>query len=1209
MNNQSMVQKLLCMAVCFFWIGILNVYAQEQKVTVELKNATLRQVFKSIEGQTTYRFSYRNALVDDKNNITISKRQVGVSIVLDEALKGRGLTYRIVSSKSIVISDRKEQTTPMGNKRVSGTVKSGDGESIIGANVKVAGTDIGCITDIEGNFVLEVPEDAKLTVSYIGFQTQEISVSGKSSLSVVLKEDTEMLDEVVVVGYGTQKKVNLTGSVSSINSDKIANRPVMNVTQVLTGVAPGVRVTQGSGAPGEENMSIQVRGTGSFNNSSPLVLVDGVVADMAPLNSDDIESISVLKDASAAAIYGSRAANGVILVTTKKGKREDKPKVTLTAMFASEKPVTDLSLISSTADYMELHNIAKYNANPLTSGPDYSYESIEEWRAADADPNGIYTDPLTGNQIPNWLAYPNTDWAQYLFQPSFYQKYGVSVSGGSKNTSYMLSLGYQDNPGTLDNTAMQRFNIRANVETKIADIITFGTQTYATKEFKDPGNTGMGYLLQSWPGMTPIYDGKYGASEHPEVTQANNILQQVAAQGGQNTYTRINTTWYTNVELPLKGLVAEAKFNYNQYSRHDEHYSQNQPRYSFRESFDTPKEGIGVLEQATTYRYYYESTSYTADLLLRYNNSFGKHDVAGLFGYEQYRSESTGFNAEKKGLIDWGITDITSGAEMNSIGGNTKSVNAMLSYFGRINYAYDGKYLFEANFRSDASSKFAPGHRGSFFPSFSAAWRISEEPFFLPIKDKVNYLKIRASYGSLGNTVGGNYDWQALYGKVNNVLEEQVKNGLIQSSVQNPFLSWEKVTTYNIGLETSFLNQRLTAEADFYLRHTSDILTNSIIYQTMGSITAPMSNTASLSNKGVEFTLGWNDRIGDFHYGISANVAFNKNEVTDFKGALRYEQDENTLDIWGNPTWRYTNLADVSTGGNTRRVEGHMIDEYFLRRPYSGDGSYRYADGKVNPNGGPKDGMIRTKADLDWLAAMLAEGYTFNNNLRNIGPEGTNLWYGDMIMADVNGDGKYGNDDDREFTGKSATPKVILGLTINAEWKGFDMSMIWSGRFGSYHYINAKGANGSVLTNPRDQLPGDAWNRYYFYDSQAAYEGIIRDGNGKIIGTTYDPANDPNARIHNEYPRLLSTNNTIPANTYYLYNTSYMKLKSLQIGYTFPKQWVAPAKISNLRVFVSGENLLTICSGDFPGVDPELGSSLNIYPIARMFSGGISVTF
>ena len=1090
---------------------------------------------------------------------------------------------------------------------ISGRVIDTTGESIIGAAVMVKGTSTGSVTDIDGNYTVTAKPGDILQISFIGYK--DVEVAAKEGLVTTLEEDSETLDEVVVVGYGVQKEVNLTGSVASVGSEKIANRPVTSVGQALSGAAPGVRVTQGSGAPGEESISIQVRGVGSFNNSSPLVIVDGVQADMAPLNTDDIESISILKDASSAAIYGSRAANGVILITTKKGKANEKPRVTFNALFASQKPVTDYSLMSSTADFMELHNIAVINNQPTSTTQRYSQTQIDEWRAADANPNGIYTHPVTGNQIPNWLAYPNTDWSQYLFQPSFYHRYGVNVTGGSANTTYLLSLGYQNNPGTLDNTAMQRFNIRANVETKIADIITFGTQTYGTKEFKDPGSTSMSYLQQAYPGINPIYDGKYGASENPEITQVDNILQQVAAQGGRNTYTRLNTTWYANVELPLKGLVAEAKFNWSQYNRHDEHFSQNLPRYSFRESFDTPKEGVGNLETATTYRYYYESLSYTADLMLRYNNTFGKHDVGALFGYEQYRAETTGFSAQKQGLIDWEITDITSAAEMYSIGGSAKSVNAMLSYLGRVNYAYDGKYLFEFSFRSDSSSKFAPGHRTGFFPSGSAAWRISEEPFFEPIRDKVSNLKLRASYGSLGNTVSGNYDWQALYSKVNHVFNESVQNGLIQSSIQNLGLSWEKVTTWNIGLDMGFLNNRLSAELEYYIRNTSDILTNSVIYKTMGSISAPMSNTASLRNRGFEINLNWNDQIGDFRYGIGANFSFNKNEITDFQGTLTWEQDPNTLDIWGNPTWRYTNLADVSTGGNTRRVEGHMIDEWFLRRPYSGDGSYYLADGSVNPKGGPKDGMIRTKADLDWVAAMMAAGYSFNNNLHEIGPEGATLWYGDMIMDDINGDGKYGNDDDREFTGKSTTPKFNFGLNLFAEWKGIDVSMVWSGRAGSYHYVNGRGANTNVISNFKDQLPSDAWDKFYFYDAVAAYEGIIEDADGNIIGSSYDPAQDQSARINGKYPRLLAGGGTMPSNQYYLQNTSFLKLKSLQIGYTLPKKWVAPAHISNVRIFFTGENLLTIKSKNFEGVDPELGSSLVVYPLARMLSGGISVTF
>lgn len=1083
-------------------------------------------------------------------------------------------------------------------RTITGTVTESNGEPVPGASVVILNTAIGVSTDADGKFTISsAPANGTLEISFIGFEKQQVQLTpATSDYKIVLNNASLILEDVVVVGYGTVKKANLTGSVSTVGADKIANRPVMNMATALAGTAPGVVVTQGSGNPGSENVAIRIRGTGSFNNSSPLILVDGVIADMVPVNTDDIESVTVLKDAASAAIYGSRAANGVILITTKKGKKGAAPRITFNSLFAHSQAVTDLKFMSSTADFMELHNIAKQNANPTSTSPDYDLNTIAEWRAANANPNGTYTNPVTGQTIPNSLAYPNTDWAQVLFQPDVYQRYGLSLTGGSTNSNYMMSIGYQNNPGTLSNTGMERYNARVNLETRIADRINFGTQTYATKEFKDPGSTSMTYLLQAFPGITPIYNGKYGASEDPNTTQKDNILQQVAANGGQNEFTRLNTTWFANVDI-LKGLNFEARFNYNEYAREDENYSQNLPKYSFRESFETPKESIGNLEQATTYRYSYNSMSYTNNLLLRYNNSFGKHDFGGLLGFEQYYNKYSGFSASKRGLMDWTITDITSGATMESIGGNAKQEFAMLSYFGRLNYAFDGKYLFEANLRQDASSKFAPGNRAGWFPSVSAGWVVSNEPFFKSSLNAIEYLKLKASYGTLGNTVSGNYDWQTLYRQVNNVFNQQVANGVIQSTIQNLGLSWEKLTTYNFGLEAAFLKNRLNTEIDVYYRKTSDILTAAIIYNTMGNISAPMANTASLGNKGVDVTLGWNDKVRDFRYGVNFNVNYNSNKVTGFKGTLNYAQDAGTLDIWGNPTWRYTNLADVSTGGNTRRVEGHMIDEWFLRKPYSGDGTYRNSDGSINPAGGPKDGMIRTKADLEWVKSMIAAGYSFNNN--TVGSGAANIWYGQMIMADVNGDGKYGNDDDREFIGKSQTPKFTFGMNLTAAWKGFDINTLFSGRLGSYHYINDRGANGSVISNTGDIVPADSWTKYYFYDAVQAhtnYEG-------------YDPATDPNASINAKYPRLLSASSIMQDNTFYLYNSSFLKLKSLQIGYTLPQKWIRSARISNLRVFFAGENLLTIKDKNFEGVDPELGSGLIVYPISKLYSGGLTLTF
>ena len=1085
-------------------------------------------------------------------------------------------------------------------KTVTGKIVDQSGEPLIGVSVAIKGGATGTITNFEGNYSLSAPENSVLVISYIGFQTQEVGVGSRNVVNVVLLEETSLLDEVVVVGYGVQKKVNLTGAVSSIASEKIASRPAMNLSSSLAGLAPGVRVTQGRGNPGDENVSINIRGLASINAGSPMILVDGVVADMSVVNPDDVESISILKDAASAAIYGSRAANGVVLVTTKKGNR-GKPTVNVSAMFAQEKAMTTMKFLSSTADWLTAHNVATNNNTPGASLP-YEQSVIDEWRAADANPNGMYVNPINGNEIPNWLAYPNTDWAREMFKPAFYHRYNLSISGGGENSKYLLSASFQDNPGSLENTGMQRFNMRANIESKVNDFLTIGTQTWATKEFKEPGSTSMTYLSQAFPGINPKHNGYFGTSEDPNMATANNVLHSIAANGGEREMSRINTTWFANADLG-KGFSFEAKFNYSEYQRQDATYSQNLPRYRFRDGVDKPATGEALLEQATSSRYSYYNNNYTADLILRYMATFGDHDISAFMAYEQHYAKTSGFRLTVKGLLDWNVTDINSGAEMLGWGSDDEKTSAskkelgMLSYFGRVNYAYKGRYLFEANLRTDGSSRFAPGNRWGTFPSFSLGWRVSEESFFSPLANVVNNLKLKASYGTLGNQVSDYYDWQSVYVNKNNVFDESIQNGVIQSQLPNYSLSWEKTTTINVGLEAGFLRNRLGVEFDAFTRRTTDMLVYPPQYSTIGNVKAPRSNLADMKNGGFDISLNWNDRIDNFRYSIGFNAAYNTNEVTKYKGELIYESDPTTLDIWGNTTLRYTNLADVSTINDQRRiVEGKMVNEYFLRKPYKGNGSYMNTDGSVNPNGGPKDGMIRTKADLDWLRAMVAEGYSFNN--KTVGTGAANIWYGDMIFADANGDGRYGNDDDREFTGKSQLPKWIFGLNMSAEWKGIDLSMTWSGRVGSYHFIRSRAANLNEFSTIGDGVPWGALDRFYSYDAVKAKND-----------PDYDPALDPSANHLAKFPRLLSATSTMVDNTFYLYNTSYLKLKNFQIGYTLPKKWLNPAKINNLRVFMTAENLLTIAYKDFPAVDPELGGGVNVYPLARTISGGVSITF
>ena len=1180
----------------FMFLGIASVsavsYAQNTKLTLDMQNVTLYEVISEIEKQSEFMFFYKSGEIDNTLKVSIQAKDKTITEILNEIMTNADLAY-IVNNKHVMIA--KKNSVVFQQITVTGVVTDRFEEPMPGAQVFVKGTNMGVITDQEGKFEIKVnDQNSFLVFTYVGYVTQEIQVGNQHAINVTMLEDTRMIDEIIVVGYGTQKKINLTGSVAAVGSENLTNRPASNLTTILTGLASGVRITQGSGHPGNEGASIEIRGRGSINAGSPMILVDGVVTDMTIINPEDVESISILKDAASASIYGSQAANGVVLVTTKRGRNE-KPKITFSALFAREKAVTTLKHLSDTPIWMRLHNEAQINTTPGITTVWYNEEHIKAWEEANKNPNGMYTDPTSGVTIPNKVAFPNTDWAQDWFQPMMYHRYNLSVSGGSEITQYLLSALYQDNPGAIENTGMKRFNIRTNVDSKIAGFLTIGTQTYAVKEFKDPGSMSMANFTQASTAIYPKYKGQYGGIGGTLNRSGNNLLFSIASRAGEYEQSHISSTWYAKADI-WNGLSAEAKFNYYEYQNQENTHSRDIAQFNF---ILNSRLSIPNLETATTYRNSYFTKNYTTNLFLRYNGSFGEHDINAFAGYEQYYTSSSGFNLTTMGLLDWNVTDITSASTMNSWGGNAKTTLAILSYLGRVNYAYKNKYLFEANFRRDGSSRFAPEYRWGIFPSFSAGWRISEEPFFEPIKDIVDNLKLKASWGKLGSQVSGLYAWQSIYSKTNIVLDEKVQSGVIPSQVPNFQMSWEKTTNTNIGLEAGFLKKRLIVEFDYFNQMTTDMLVQPPQYLTLGSVATPMINDASMNNQGFDLSIGWNDKTGDFRYSADLNVAYSANRVTKYKGKLIYEEDPRTLDVWGNPTWRYTNFSDVVSGSNSITVEGHQVGEHYAQKPYTGTGTYYLSNGVIDPNGGPKDGMIRTKNDLDWVRAMIDAGYSFDN--KAVSPAGAgNLWYGEMLLADINGDGRYGNSDDRVFTNKSVIPKWIFGFNLSAEYKGIDLSMLWSGALGSYYFIRGNGTNNSGLSIETDALPADAQILFYRYDAvTSADNGGIND---------YDPAKDPNANYLGKYPRLM-TSNPNALSTYFLYNTSYLKLKSLQVGYTLPKKWLDPVKIGNLRVFVAGENLLTIQYKDFPGVDPEFGASMNVYPILRMISGGINITF
>ena len=1077
------------------------------------------------------------------------------------------------SQKSVVPANEKLQQ----GISITGTVTDADGEPLPGVNVQVKGTQIGIITDADGKYTLNVPSnESVLMFSYVGFVTQETTVGNRQNININLSEDTRVMEEVVVVAYGIQKKASLTGAVSTIGSEKLENRVAPNLTSSLHGLASGVTVRTTSGDPGRETANITIRGAGTFSAGyrGPMIIIDGAEGNMDSVNPDDVESISILKNASASALYGSRAANGVILVTTKKGQRDATPKVTYSGIFGVTQLFKYHEFESDYATYMEVFNRVMMASGQATGK--YSQAIIDDWRTATNNPNG------TNNEwgVPNWLAYPNTDWAGVLFRDQFNQKHSLSVAGGLKNTNYLMSANFTENPGAIAYTGVKRYQLRVNLESKIANFITVGTQTYAIKDSKEPGDYSLAldYMGNTVPGMTAKYDGKFGGPESPEEDKtATNVNYILYSRGGDLHITRVNTSWYANVDI-LNGLTASLYYNYQHYLNSEKYWVQPTEMYSFRTN-ELLMGPVAALSSASISNQEDQNYNYTARAVLNYIKSFGDHDISAMLGYEQYYANYRRDYAERRGMMDWSITDITTATDMVSIGStNSNGAQddvAVLSYIGRLNYAYKNKYLFEANFRRDGSSRFSPENRWGTFPSFSAAWRISEESFMEGLSPTLSNLKLRASWGKLGNTTSGYYDWQSAYSKVNNSYGGAILNGLAQDKLGNPLIQWESVTDAGVGLDASFLNNRLGLELDYYNRLTEGILTSPAIYLTMGRVGAPTLNTSDMRNQGLEVKVDWNDRVGDFRYGVSANFSYNVNKIVKYLGKLN--------ERWEGDTY-VSNIGQAATvSGNQIRTEGHRIDEFFFCNIYKGTGTYKDASGNVDPNGGPKDGMIRTPEDLQWVRDMQAAGYRFNTN--TVAP--TALWYGEYIAADLNGDGIYGNSYDRTYQKKSQLPPYNFGLTLNAAWKGFDFNMHWSGIYGAYFYFEDMGVNGSWVDSRRPISKHARTNHYYYNenDPNDAYNNIT----GKYVRLRY---NHSGAGFANEV---------------YLNNASHLRLKFMQIGYNFPKQWVGKAKLSNLRLFFTGENLLTFTS--YIGLDPEVAGSYYQYPTYRQMSFGINVTF
>ncbi|MCU0394285.1 MAG: TonB-dependent receptor [Chitinophagaceae bacterium] len=1059
------------------------------------------------------------------------------------------------------------------SRTITGTVKDEKGAPLPAVSVLVKGTNRGTQTDEKGTFRIEATVGTVLVFSSTGFEAQEIALTDALDYQVNLKQATAVSEEVVVVGYATQKKVNLTGSVSSISAKQIEDRPVTNVSSSLAGLSSGVYVRQTSGKPGSDGANILIRGNGTLSSNAPLVLIDGVIGAIDAVNPLDIESISVLKDAASASIYGTLAGNGVILITTKKGQR-NRTSVTYNGIFSTTSPMNLPEWVTDYGRHMRLMNEGYLNVGQAAP---FAQSTIAAWDSASKIP-----DQLNPNGVPNRIAYPNTDWADVFFNQRLLQNHNVSINGGSDKVTYMVSLGYLNNQGTIDNTGTQRYQIRANVDAKITKFLTVGTQTFASQQRFDMGNTesAFNFLHQTTPGLVPFYDNRYGFPQAPEESStANNVLAFLNNTKGDDLTSRFNTTVYATLHL-LKGLSFETRFNYQ--IRQNEYNASTEASVSERWNFATGEQKAFLPNPANlTSTYSFDKNYQTVvDNVLRYTTKLGSdHDISALAGYNQLYYNYYNFSATKQGLIDYSITVPNAVLTPTNTTGSEFDY-AIRSWFGRVNYAYKGKYLLEGNLRYDGVSRFSPETRWGLFPSVSAGWRISEESFMRGTRQWLSNLKLRASWGEIGNNASGNYDWQATYASRLYSFNNQQASGLASGRYANEALTWETMRVANLGLDGSLFRNKLFFEIDVFQKDTRDILASTVIPLTAGTASAPIENAAQLRNNGFEVTLGYRGKSGNFGYSVSGNFSYNNNIVTKFKGKL---EEGYITDASGNKVYQ-SNIGAVSAGGTSLTLEDHRVGEYYLYQVYKGSGQPFNTDGTVNINGGPRDGMIRTPDDLAWAQAMIAAGYRLlpANAVRN-----TAIFYGDLVYADLNGDGQYGNSFDRYFTGTSALPKYIFGFNAELTWKDFDLSMIWAGAAGFEYYYNSDSYNNSMVRHGFAHATLVVNDRYFYNPN--------------------DP-NDPNNNINGRNTRLKANDpqNRAVASNFWLYDASWVKLKNLQIGYNLPQRWVKKVSMQRARVYFSGENLLMITS--FPGLDPEIGANVG-YPTMRQFAFGVNVTF
>ena len=1029
--NELNVLKRICrhlfLAVLLCAVSAATASAQVPTVTVDAKNVTIKELLQRIEANSQYTFAYIDADINPDKRVSVKAVNRSIASIIAEVLPN--VNMEVKGLKIVLTAKRggESQTRPAADagRTVKGRVTDESGAPVIGATVILKGTTVGTATNATGEYAIDIRQaDAVLVYSLIGYNKVEVALSeGQTQADVTLKSEAIAMDNVVVVGYGVQNKRDVTTAISSIKAEDFAAMPTADFRDAMAAKMPGVQVLTLGGQP-DGNVSIRIRGIQSATSGNdPLYVIDGVPCDaraFSNLESSDIESLEVLKDASAAAIYGSRGSCGVILITTKRGEGE-RPVVSYDGQFS-------VSNVSKTIDMLNAYEFAKifkeardgaYLFNVPTGSIDDPYEDRPQTYHRVDPLITAYLQDKTGTMT-------DTDWQDAIFRTAYSTKHSVSVSGRTKTLGYYIGANYLYREGTILGSDFERYSLRANIDGKRNRLkygVSFSPSYSKTNYISSDTQYGSDGVIASAlmaPPVFPVYnaDGSYNWDMNGFLrvnswdTQTNEVLNPVAlALEIDDVREKINILGnaYVSYEF-IKGLEYKFTAGGDYYS-----YIRNYYRPSY-----IPLRGLKYLDAPSDPKAQNNMQSYfhwTISNQLSFNRTFGDHSVNAVAVYEAEKQSIQTSQIVGTGTAGDDKIRTTKGKTIDLAETyNNKYAYTFASWLVRAQYSYKGRYMVSASIRGDGSSRFARKSRWGLFPSVSAGWRISQEAF---MQDSgIDNLKLRASWGKLGNHAIGNYEYQATYASGYLYSFGGKQSPGIVASLSNNLLEWETTTSTNVGLELGVLHNRLSFEMDYYNKVTDGILYQAPIFATIGQKSAPNQNLCEVTNNGLELTLGWRDRVKDFSYGISANFTRNWNEVTKYKGRLQagWVTGEDGTRVYD------TNLGDVTTAvGTTRRVmEGKLINEFYLLDTYKGNGSYCFGDGSVNPQGGPRDGMIRTEQDMEWARAMIAAGNTFLPN-QTIGKKG--IWYGDYLYADTNGEGIYGKENEYTFQDVSMTPK------------------------------------------------------------------------------------------------------------------------------------------------------------------------------------------